>query len=198
MKLKTTLFIIISLLSVNSLFAQNARIAFSAGPAFMYVDEHLHSDNSYYNGIASQVDYIFLDSAKKSNFSISIHSNSVDLFQSRPDGYVFMGQIMNTSISISKYFVKKFRSNLTGNLQIGSGFNHETTYYNRSKLFLNVQAGGELNYHISDNWSILVKGLAVGQDVPNIIRYFYNGYYQEAGEDLHLMLLFGLAFNIGK
>lgn len=84
------------------------------------------------------------------------------------------------------------------NWQIGAGLNHETIYYGNTRLMLNLVAGAELKYEVSEGWFFLLKGLAVLQDVPNIVRYYTFNRGMEAGEDLHFVSLLGIAANIGR
>ncbi len=186
------------LLLSNLAWAQNVQLGGSSGPSVHYVHEHHYSNVKYYDGISFQADFTFLDSNKLAKYGFSAYSNSVKSFYDLNGLLRYNGLITNTGLVISRYFEKRLSQKFTANVQLGTGFNLETIYYGNTRLMMNITVGAEVKYAISDNWFLLLKGLAVGQDVPNIVRYYTYGEYQEAGEDLHLISMIGVAMNIGK
>lgn len=192
-------FLILSFFALDSVQSQTNQINFSSGISSMYLEEHIYTNKIYKHGIATQIDLVFLDSTGNSNYGISIYSNSVNSYSNIENELFYNGAITNTGVNISKYFEKYLSPRFIYNFQIGSALNLETLYSSEvSSLLLNINIGSELKYNITKKWFLLVKGLAIGQDVPNIIRYYTYGDYQEAREDLHLMILFGVSRNIGK
>ena len=191
------------LLFTNITIAQNFQIGISTGPSANYVHEHYYGDsdsyNEYYEGISFQTDFTFLDSNKMAKYGLSLYSNSVRSYFKQENGYYsYNGMLKNTGLVVFRYFEKQLFKKVTANLQLGTGLNLEADYMGATDLMLNITAGAEVKYAITDNWFLLLKGLAVGQDLPNIVRYFTYGNSQVAGEDLHLISLFGVATNISR
>lgn len=182
----------------ESSVAQDFQLGVSLGPSVQYVHEHHYGNVEYYEGLSFQADFTFLDDNQLAKYGFSAYSNSVKSFYKINERYRYNGLIANTGLVISRYFERQLSKKFIANVQLGTGLNLETDYYNRSSLTLNLTVGAEVKYAIADNWFLLVKGIAVGQDVPNIVRYYTYGDYREAGEDLHLISLFGVATNIGR
>lgn len=201
-QIKNLFFAFFLLLLANLSLAQNVQLGSSLGPSAHYVHEHHYGEvgyAEYYEGISFQADFTFLDSNDLAKYGFSAYSNSVHSYYLNNQGnYNYNGLITNTGLVVSRYFERQFFENFTANVQLGTGLNLETDYYNRNRLMLNLTVGAEVKYAIADKWFLLLKGLAVGQDVPNIVRYFAYGESQVAGEDLHLISLFGVATNIGR
>ena len=185
---------------VESSVAQDFQIGLSSGPSALYAHENYYDESiAYYEGITFQADFTFLDSSHLATYGFSAYSNSVLSYYLYDNGNRhYNGLITNTGLVVSRYFERQFSEKFTANVQLGAGLNLETDYYNRSSLMLNLTVGLEVKYAIAENWFLLLKGIAAGQDLPNIVRYYTYGDYREAGEDLHLVSLFGVATNISR
>jgi len=178
--------------------AQSFQVGISAGGASLYMHEDYYSDFSYYNEIVFQTDFAFLDSSQLPKFGFSLYSNAADSWVKLNGQEFYQGVVSNTGVVISRYFSKQLFERLSGNLQLGTGLNLETTYNGRTQMMLNINFGAELKYRVGKHWFIQAKGIAVAQDLPNIIRYYAYDVAQEAGEDVHLLYLIGAAVNLGK
>ncbi|MEQ8623926.1 MAG: hypothetical protein RJQ00_08985 [Vicingaceae bacterium] len=188
------------LLGLSKISAQRFQVAAGGGPAALYVVENASTNVNYYNGLAFQTDFTFLDSNKLPNYGFSLYSYGADSWLELEliDREIFRGLVSNTGFTASKYFSKQLTKKFSGNLQIGTGLNLETFWSGTTRMMLNINFGAEVKYQLGKKWFIQAKGLAVAQDVPNIIRFYALDDYQEAGEDLQLLMLVGLAVNIGK
>jgi hypothetical protein len=194
----TVSFSLLLFLSTNLSMAQNVQLGASLGPSVQYVHEHHYGNVEYYEGLSFQADFTFLDDNKLAKYGFSAYSNSVKSFYKINERYRYNGLIANTGLVISRYFERQLSKKFIANVQLGTDLNLETDYFDRSRLTLNLTLGAEVKYAIADNWFLLVKGIAVAQDVPNIVRYYTYGDSRQAGEDLHLISLFGIATNIGR
>ena len=196
--MKTTLKITLWLLLAApfSIFCQKYQIGLSAGPALLYVVEDAAEPLGYYYGIAYQNEFIFLNKDANPNFGFSLTSASTE--QIFPNSYS-SGIISNTSLTASKYFSTRWFNFLQTGLELGAGLNYENMpgHHMGNSLMMNLQLGGRLQAEICKGFFIHAKGLVVGQDVANIIRGFSTGYWKTAGEDLHLLLLFGISKSFG-
>lgn len=198
-------------LASSSAFSQKYQIALATGPALMYVVEDAATETDYSYGMSYQNDFIFLDEAGLANFGFSLNSSSTEKTSDfrYSNGFIYYGKVNNTSIVATKYFTKRLFTFLTAGFEVGGGLNHESfkyqsysyygTYYKtRNQFMLNLQIGGRLQAEILPNFFLHAQGLAVGQDVTDIIRFFSTNDWDIAGEDMHLLLLFGLATNFGS
>ncbi len=183
------LFLIIS----SPIFGQSFQIGVATGPAFPYVVEDASTDMDYFYGMGFQTDFIHLDEDLLPNYGFNFISSSAEMHNSN----YYYGIVNNTSVSVSKYFSWRFFDIISSNINIGTGPNFES-FQSRQRLMMNIQLGAEIKAELISNWHLQVKGLAVGQDVVNIIRYYSYGDWEIAGEDLHVMLLFGIAVDITK
>ena len=197
--LKLSIIIVfIFFLGLSKSSAQRFQVGVSFGVGTMYMHEDYYSDFDYYNAIAFQTDFTFLDSNHLPKYGFSVYSNAADSWLETNGEEFYRGVVSNTGASISRYFSKRLSDKFSGNLQVGTGLNLETTYYGTTQMMLNINFGAEVKYQVSKNWFIQAKGIAVAQDVPNIIRYYAFDVARESGEDLHLLYMIGFAVNVGK
>jgi len=178
--------------------AQQFQLGVSSGPAFLYIVEDATTDVNYYEGISFQTDLVLLKEDQSERIGFSFYSNSIDAYRKLNSREFFRGRISNTGCFMSKYFVQPLTDDFSGNLQIGFGPNIESNYNGNTKVYFNINAALGLKYKISNCLSLTATGMAMGQDVPNIIRYALYDEGVEAGEDLHLIALIGLAYNWSK
>ena len=190
--------ITIASLSSSAAFAQRFQVGVSGGTGGLYVHEDHNTDFNYYNAIAFQTDFTFLDTNQLPKYGFSLYSYGADSWIEFNTLERYRGLVSNTGLTISKYFSQQLSKKFSGNLQIGTGLNLETTYYRTTRAMLNINVGAEIKYQLNKKWFLQAKGLAVAQDFPNIIRFFAFDDYQEAGEDLHLLYMIGVAVNIGE
>jgi hypothetical protein len=190
--------LLIYLFSASFIYAQKIQLGVSTGPAFLYMVEDATTDVNYYEGIGFQTDLVVLNKDEIENFGLSLFSNSIDAYREINNSEFFSGRITNTGFFLNKYFVKNFADNLSGNLQVGIGQSVESNYNGNMKFFFNISSAVGFKYMVSNRLYLTSTVMAVAQDIPNIIRFslYRNGV--EAGEDLHLLTQFGVAYNWSK